>query len=196
MKPLLLAALLLLALPAAAQTPIASPGHPGWTRTAEGCFVWNGMPQNGERVSWSGACVDGRASGRGVLLFHANDGTQQHDAEMRNGKLNGRSKSLFQNGNRYDGEWHEGERHGQGVQVWADGSHYEGEWRDGKFSGRGIFTWKNGSSFDGEWRDAKPNGLGRMVWANGTIYSGIWTNGCFRDGGRRAWVMVDKSTCP
>lgn len=173
MKPLLLVALLLLAVPAAAQTPLASPGHPGWTRTTEGCFVWNPVPQVGETVSWSGGCTDSRASGKGVLNWRSSKGTQRFEGEMRNGNYNGRGVVTFENGNRYDGEW-----------------------RDDKPSGRGVYTWTDGSVFDGEWRDAKPHGPGRMTWANGTIYNGIWTNGCFRDGNRRAALFVEDASCP
>ncbi len=219
MKPLLLAALLLFAFPAAAQTPIASPGHPGWTRTTEGCFVWNPNPQAGSTASWSGGCNGSRASGKGVLIWRWSEGTQRLEGESRDGKLtgrilavyengnrydgemrdsgkSGRGVATFANGNRYDGEYRDDKRHGRGVYTSANGNRYDGEWRDGKPTGSGVFTWTDGNVFDGEWRDGKPNGPGRMAWADGTTYNGIWTNGCFRDGDRRAAVMVGLETCP
>lgn len=195
MKPLLLAALLLLAIPAAAQTPLASPGHPGWTRTTEGCFVWNALPQAGETASWSGGCISGRANGRGVEIWRSPDRTSRYEGEMRDGKANGRGVATYANGARYDGEWRDDKLNGRGVLTHADGSRYDGEWRDNNKHGRGILTWSDGRVFDGEWREDKPNGLGRFTNAYGTTYNGIWTNGCFRDGDRRVAVGVDLATC-
>ncbi|MCX7383064.1 MAG: hypothetical protein NT133_17000, partial [Alphaproteobacteria bacterium] len=138
MKPLLLAALFLLALPAAAQTPLASPGHPGWTRTTEGCFVWNPHPEVGETVSWSGGCVSSRASGRGVEIWRSSGGTQRYEGDMRDGKGNGRGVGTWGNGIRYDGEWSDGKRHGRGTATYPNGDRYDGEWRDDKRHGRGT----------------------------------------------------------
>ena len=34
-----------------------------------GCYTWNPNPQSEETVTWSGGCVDGRASGKGKRVW-------------------------------------------------------------------------------------------------------------------------------
>ena len=41
-----------------------------WTADpATGCTAWNPNPQPGETITWTGACVDGKASGEGTLAL-------------------------------------------------------------------------------------------------------------------------------
>ena len=174
MKPLLFA-LLLLATPAAAQTPAASPGHPGWTGTAEGCFVWNPFPQLGETASWSGGCVAGRSSGQGVLIWRSGGNTGgRYVGNMHDGNANGRGVNTWTNGDSYEGEWRDGKRHGRGVYTWTNGDRYEGEYRDDKRNGRGVYIGTNGNRYDGEYRDNKRNGRGIFTWADGRRFDGEW----------------------
>jgi hypothetical protein len=88
---------------------------------------------------------------------------------------------------------------GRGALQWfKDGklaAQYEGDVRDGKANGRGIFSWVSGGRYEGEFRDDRPNGAGTFRHATGRTYSGPWTNGCFRQGERRAAVMVSNRDC-
>ena len=124
-RALAAALLLVVSLPAAAQTP-----QPGWIADARsGCRVWNPAPQPKEAITWSGACQNGLAQGRGVLQwFQDNKPSERSEGEYRDGKLNGR-----------------------GVYVWANGNRYEGEWRDGKPNGVGRLALANGDVFNGLW---------------------------------------------
>ena len=47
------------------------PGPACWMETANqpGCHVWNPNPAADETVTWSGPCVDGKASGRGEVVW-------------------------------------------------------------------------------------------------------------------------------
>ena len=168
-RALAAALLLVVSLPAAAQTP-----QPGWIADARsGCRVWNPAPQPKEAITWSGACQNGLAQGRGVLQWYQdNKPSERSEGEFRDGKLNGR-----------------------GILIGANGDRYDGDFRDGRQNGRGAATFTNGDRYEGEWRDGNPNGVGRLARANGDVFNGIWANGCFRDGNRWAAAWVDPSTC-
>ena len=55
-----------------------------------GCYIWNHNSQPEETVTWSGACVDGKASGRGKVTWrHRKDGawrTTSDEGEYSEGK--------------------------------------------------------------------------------------------------------------
>lgn len=207
-------------IPAAAQSPEARPGQPGWSRAASGCYVWNPDPQPGATVSWSGACENGRASGPGKLSWHYDSKVSRYEGEMRDGKAHGRGIVEMADGGRYEGEWRDGNEQGRGTWVWASGDRYDGEWRDDKRHGRGTFVRANGDRYDGEVSDGKQHGRGAWAGADGDrydgewregladgfgtfyfagsddTYTGLWRRGCFRDGDRLASFGVPLSSCP
>ncbi|TFG54869.1 MAG: hypothetical protein E4H30_08290, partial [Methanomassiliicoccus sp.] len=47
----------------------AAHGHGRWIdiQNNSGCAVWIEEPADGQTVTWTGPCVDGRAQGSGVL---------------------------------------------------------------------------------------------------------------------------------
>lgn len=81
--------------------------RPDWiTVTNQVCKVWNPRPVPNESVTWSGACVDGFASGEGVLRWTV-DGRLDATYEGRyaNGKRNGRGVLILSDGRRIEGDW-------------------------------------------------------------------------------------------
>ncbi len=58
------------------------------------CVVWNGDPQSNETVTWSGACVNGKAQGRGAQVWRYLEDEawkkQKYTGEMKDGKQQGR----------------------------------------------------------------------------------------------------------
>ena len=105
--PLIVAAMLGVALPSAAQTGNDAP--PGWIADSfTGCKIWNPAPQPHETVHWAGPCKDGFAEGKGTLQW------------TENGQL----------GDRYDGEYQHGKRNGHGVVTESNGHRTEGNWLD------------------------------------------------------------------
>lgn len=140
---LIVAAWLAVAAGARAQTPLAHPGQAGYTRTDQGCFVWNPKPGPDESVSWSGACVDGLASGSGTRQWRSG------------GKL----------GSRYTGTMLDGKEDGTGTLTYANGDHYDGEWHDGKPNGQGSFT-TSSVVVKGEWKDGCFKHGTERAWVN------------------------------
>jgi len=70
-KPLRLAAALASAVLAAAFAVPAGASESWVQDPVTGCSVWTPSAEEGEIVSWSGACADGKAEGQGVLVwFH------------------------------------------------------------------------------------------------------------------------------
>ncbi len=138
---------------------------PNWSLAEnQACEVWNYGNRNYEPFTWSGVCVDGKASGEGLLLYRAGEGT-------------------------YEGGMQAGKMHGRGILDWANGFRYEGELRDGKQHGYGTLTQASGDRYEGGWRDGRPHGHGTYVRADGSIYEGAWRDGCFGKRNGR-WVTI------
>ena len=160
----------------------------------DGCKLWNPSPMPGEKVSWKGACRDGKASGKGRAVWKTARGEETYEGEYRQGRRHGRGYTVWRDGRIYDGEWRNGKRHGQGLEksadasyegMWkndrkhgrgvrklADGTRYEGEWRNGRMPDRGVIKWPNGNRYEGEWQDGKPHGRGKITLARGGRYEG------------------------
>ena len=164
----LIAALLVAALPAVAQTA-------AWIADAKsGCRVWNIYPAAGETMSWSGACREGMADGRGVVQYSHQD----------------------KSGGRYEGDYKIGKLQGRGAYLFPNGSRYEGEFRDSQFNGQGTLSRPDGSrSYVGQWSGDRRNGQGTHTAAKGDVFAGAWTNGCFKQGNRTARVMASAKDC-
>lgn len=101
-------AITLFAFGAAAQTDDQdNPNMPDWITTAnQPCKVWNPQPQPNESVTWSGACKDGLASGKGILRW-TEDGKPdvEFDGQYANGKRNGPGVMITPGGDRVEGVW-------------------------------------------------------------------------------------------
>ncbi|HEX3486370.1 MAG TPA: hypothetical protein VHT51_15000 [Micropepsaceae bacterium] len=80
---------------------------PDWiTASNKPCKVWNPEPQADESVTWSGACKDGYATGRGVLRWTENGKPDMvFDGEYANGKRNGHGTIITPDGKRVEGVW-------------------------------------------------------------------------------------------
>ena len=143
------------------------PFGPNWIITEnQPCQLYNLNPKPGASVTWSGACVDGKASGEGQVVWRGSYGESVYEGTMQAGK-----------------------NHGYGTYTSASSVRYEGEWRDGKPHGRGSLAWASGARYEGGWCDGKPNGHGTATLASGARYEGEWRDGCFgeRDG---TWRVI------
>ena len=117
------------------------------------CQLYNPEPEPAETVTWSGGCVDGKASGEGRWVWRSSEGNSVYDGGVREGKAHGYGTFTTADGDRYEGKWRNDEPHGHGIHVYSDGSRYEGEWRNGQPNRFGTFIWPDGERHEGEWRD-------------------------------------------
>ena len=155
-----------------------------WTKSTQGCEVWNTDPQPNEAATWTGSCIDGKASGYGVLTWKfERDGalqTERYEGEMRGGRSHGRGTYTFVDGRRYEGEWVDGKAHGHGVITHPRGGSYEGEFKKNKFHGYGIRTYYNDTRFEGQFIAGKEHGIGQCRDINGDWRICEYSYGIFR----------------
>jgi MORN repeat len=81
--------------------------QPDWITTAnQPCKVWNPEPRPDESVTWSGACENGFATGKGILRWTENGKPEiEFDGEYKNGKRNGPGVIITTDGHRLEGVW-------------------------------------------------------------------------------------------
>ena len=139
-------------------------------------------------ATWSGGCVDGRASGKGQLLWQRGDVHGDYQGQMSSGRAHGQGVRVTSGGFRYKGEWRDGLKHGRGIETWPSGGSYDGEWRDNRRHGQGVLVTSDGDRYEGEWRNHAQNGQGTYNWANGDRYEGGWRNNGHSGPGTKIWA--------
>ena len=90
-----------------------------------GCYIWLRNPG----LSWSGECVDGKASGGGRVEL---PGGTVAEGQISAGMLEGRWVVRFADGDVEEGPFVAGQREGRWVVRKADGSTYEAKFRNGE----------------------------------------------------------------
>ncbi len=151
-----------------------------------GCEVWSSAEDpNTENITWSGACIDGKASGLGVMTFYNKDGLLGiYKGQTKAGRLDGRGDLTFKNEktgkfDNYIGRFTASNMNGMGKLTSSEGWTYEGEFKDGEEHGTGVYRLENGSVMRGEFADGKPVGsfLAGYVTKKGEEYFGDIENG-------------------
>lgn len=178
--------------------------EPAWLGDAN-CRIAPFEPAPPKSVRWKGACVDGYASGKGVLALTLPDMGEEmmmtieaslvrgaasgealvrwrdfiYEGTTRNWVPHGQGYLQYGNGGGwYEGEFAHGRPHGKGTRLKVDRSRYTGEWVQGKLHGRGEASFATGGSYAGEWKNDAFDGQGSIVYAGaGHKYEGL-----FRDG--------------
>lgn len=153
--------------PIARSEPAAKAG--GWIKdTVTDCAVWStNKPQPGEGVSWTGACVDGKASGRGVLVWWDEKGLSgRYTGELRAGKLDGEGRLFLraddnEGFHEYIGRFADSKPVGKGFLKTAKGARFLGEVIDGVRHGKGVLLTPEGWLIKGEIKDGK--GVGTLI---------------------------------
>ena len=130
-------------------------------------------------ITWTGSCVNGKASGPGVLTAGGN----KIEASVTDGHVNGHGKVWLENGQVYEGSLKEGLFEGQGNLRWKSGTHYTGSFAEGSLNGRGRKTYTNGEYYEGEFKNDKRNGRGTYRWTGGTTYTGEFKNNSLNGAG-------------
>ena len=129
------------------------PFGPDWSVTEnQPCQVWNyGRGDDLGPFVWSGACVDGKASGPGRLTYMGGEGG--FEGTMRAGKMHGYGTVTVAGSFRYEGGLRDGLQHGRGTTTYANGDRFEAEYRDGLHHGLGVQYYADGTVVTCEWRD-------------------------------------------
>jgi hypothetical protein len=178
----------------------APAAEPAWLGEAD-CRIAPLRPAPPAGVRWKGDCVDGYASGKGVLAWSGERGSYSIEATLLRGEVSG-SAVMKTPGYTYTGTlkagvphgqgffaylppigWYEGEvadgrPHGKGEKLDTNRSQYAGEWAKGRRSGYGEAVFTTGGSYKGQWKDDKFHGQGRIVYAgSGHSYEGLFENG-------------------
>ena len=132
------------------------PFGPDWSIAEnQPCQVWNyGRSDELGPFVWTGACVDGKASGEGRLTYLGGEGV--FEGTMQAGKMQGYGTVTVSGGFRCEGGLRDGLQHGKGVTTFANGDRFEGAYRDGQFHGLGVQYFTDGTVITCEWRDDKP----------------------------------------
>jgi hypothetical protein len=155
------------------------------------CLIWNFCPRESETVTWSGAVVDGKAQGTGVLQWFTNGTpTTRYEGEMKSGFEDGHgiefyfslysTEGIFKkgrlisktithrnSGNVYTGEHTDSVPNGQGEELMRGGVRYIGEFKMHRFDGTGVMIWPDGSRLNGNWKDSQLAGIGTFTGTNG-----------------------------
>jgi hypothetical protein len=146
------------------------------------CRILDFKLGSGDTVSWSGACVDGYAHGKGILqLFHSSEPVGGYDGVIERGLLQGEGEQFFADGDSYKGSFRDGRPNGKGIFRYAKGGSIRGEFHNGGLvAGSQVERlYAEGDRYTGGWRKGKPNGQGERIYALGGSYQGGWENGEF-----------------
>ncbi|MEO6919406.1 MAG: C13 family peptidase [Collimonas sp.] len=87
-------------------------------------------------------------------------------------------------GGKYYGPLVDGKLQGKGKIEWTNGDAYEGNFDRGLFSGKGKFTSRSTFQYEGEYQAGRRSGQGRMVDLKGSVYVGHFLNGGFDGPGK------------
>jgi hypothetical protein len=142
------------------------------------CSLFSADAHPGDRVGWTGACVDGYAEGLGTATFTHDGQSQSVTATFVHGAIpDGHVISRWGQGWSYDGEAVAGRFQGWGILTTEASDRFDGQWTSGKMNGFGVLLRANGERYAGDWKDDKPNGNGEFRHADGTLVNGLFVDG-------------------
>jgi hypothetical protein len=111
-----------------------------------GCTVWGDHSQPIVKIHWSGDCVDGKASGKGLMeVFIDGIPFSSYEGEYRDGKADGYGVLNTPGEARYEGEFKNNNMHGHGVIISVDGKRLEGNYLNGLPHGTMVVTSPDGT---------------------------------------------------
>jgi hypothetical protein len=168
--------------------PDAQENERGWTKDDSGCRVANPSPRPKETMTWSGACVHGKAYGPGVVEWSENGQKRSSvRAQWRDGKpIETITVHDYATDETYEGVQEDGQWIGK-VVVTARWGKIEGPIANGAITGYGTLTAANGRRYEGGFIDNKFNGKGVLTEPDGTRYVGDFVAGLFDGKGTLTW---------
>ena len=101
--------------------------------------------------------------------------TAKYVGEFQYGKMDGKGKLTYSNGDKYIGQFKDGNINGYGTFISEIGLKYVGEFINWEKNGHGTQTSANGEKYVGEFRNGKKDGQGTLYSSDGSIkQAGIW----------------------
>ncbi len=162
-----------------------------WVKVSnQDCTVWSDSAlKDNEVLTWSGDCVDGRASGSGTIEWFVDEKLKgTYEGGMRDGRLDGdgvlRVEEKQDGGfDRLEGTFIAGEPDGKARFDAANGDMYEGGFQDGERHGIGYYRLVNGEEYFGDFEKGQRHGTGLLIDAKGDAYLGEFENGVAKGAG-------------
>ena len=113
----------------------------------------------------------------GYINYHNTTGLKKYFGEFGlKGKLHGRGRLYYQNGDYYEGQFSDGKKDGLGTQTYKDGRKYVGQFKDNRRNGQGILKFANGSKYVGESKENNFDGQGTHTFTDGSKWVGTFKN--------------------
>ena len=146
-----------------------------------GCYLWNPQFNEKETVTWSGSCVDGKASGTGHVTWrykvYGQSKTGTGEGPYVDGRKHGHWVWRYANGIVDEGPYVDGRKHGHWVERPADGTVAEGPYMDGKEHGHWVARSADGTVAEGPVVDGLRQGHWVWRFADGTVDEGPYVDG-------------------
>ena len=96
--------------------------------------------------------------------------------DFLNGKITGKGKRIWPNGDVYEGEFLDSKRNGMGTLKLVGTGEYKGQFENDKREGKGEMIFENGDVYNGSWKNDMANGLGSFTSKSGYEYEGNWVD--------------------
>jgi len=142
----------------------ASAAQEHWIVDPQGCKVASRSLLARDSVLWSGACVEGYASGEGQLQWlHRGKADGRYTGVLRAGKPDGNGVYEYPNGDRYEGGFYAGHYDGRGVYTFANGTSYDGDFVDGASTRSGTLKLIDGRQFETDLVTGQTKSMARFV---------------------------------
>ena len=159
-----------------------------------GCRMWDFRPRQGEIVTWSGSCTNGKASGLGERVRRPRDQDSEwrvvESGDLVDGKKQGHWIERYDGGQVEEGPYIDGRRQGHWVLHAADGTVAEGPVDSGR-SGHWVERFADGTVAEGPYEDDVRQGKWVVRSADGAV-----DEGHFVDGKRHGhWVLRRGEGC-
>jgi hypothetical protein len=129
-----------------------------------GCEMFMPDKESDEKISWSGTCTDGKASGSGVLVVINSKGLAGvYEGDVVKGRAEGEGRISVRNEKTggvdvYTGDFANGTLDGEGELVSSEGWTYTGGFKDGEEHGAGTVETTNGDKFRSAFENGNPVG--------------------------------------
>ena len=102
--------------------------------------------------TYEGEFKDDLFNGEGIYKWPSE--SREYRGHFKNGVMDGKGVSIFNDGSKYDGNYKNGLKHGLGKYIWPNGKVFYGNWVNNKMHGDGLIE-KDNEKYDVIYRFGK-----------------------------------------